>query len=62
MRYARLRQIHAVRDALLAADPNSTTVTSVLVEHDIHQFGRFAGVYRSLFGELPSETLSRGNG
>ena len=59
-RYARLRQIHIVRDALLAADSRSTTVTAVLIQHDISQFGRFAGVYRSLFGESPSETLCRG--
>jgi AraC family ethanolamine operon transcriptional activator len=59
-RYARLRQLHAVRNALLDADPGSTTVTAVLVQYNIDQFGRFAGVYRSLFGESPSETLSRG--
>jgi AraC family ethanolamine operon transcriptional activator len=59
VRYARLRQIHAVRDALLAADPRSTTVTAVLTQHDVDQFGRFAGLYHSLFGESPSETLSR---
>lgn len=58
-RYARLRKIHAVRDALLAADSSSTTVTAVLIQHDISQFGRFAGVYRELFGESPSETLAR---
>ncbi len=58
-RYFRLRQLHSVRDALVAANPVTTTVTDVLVQHDIDQFGRFAGVYRSLFGELPSQTLSR---
>lgn len=60
-RYIRLRQLHSVRDALLAANPDATTVTDVLVQHDIDQFGRFAGAYRSLFGELPSQTLSRPN-
>lgn len=59
VRYLRLRHLHSVRDALLAANPDTTTVTDVLVQHDIDQFGRFAGVYRSLFGELPSQTLSR---
>lgn len=60
VRYARLRLLHSVRDALLAADPTSTTVTAIFVQHDIDQFGRFAGAYRSLFGELPSQTLHRG--
>jgi AraC family ethanolamine operon transcriptional activator len=60
VRYLRLRQLHSVRDALLAANPATTTVTNVLLRHEIDQFGRFAGVYRSLFGELPSETLRRG--
>ncbi len=59
VRYLRLRHLHSVRDALLAANPDTTTVTDVLVRHHINQFGRFAGVYRSLFGELPSQTLSR---
>ena len=59
VRYLRLRQLHSVRDALLAANPDTTTVTDILLQHDIEQFGRFAGVYRSLFGELPSQTLSR---
>ncbi|WP_161604365.1 AraC family transcriptional regulator [Roseiconus nitratireducens] len=59
VRYLRLRQLHSVRDALLAANPETTTVTDVFVRHDIRQFGRFAGVYRTLFGELPSQTLSR---
>jgi AraC family ethanolamine operon transcriptional activator len=59
VRYIRLRQIHAVRDALLVANPRRTTVSAVLTQHDVNQFGRFAGVYRSLFGESPSDTLSR---
>lgn len=58
-RYLRLRQLHNVRDALLAANPGSTNVTNVLVQHGMDQFGRCAGQYRSLFGELPSQTLSR---
>ncbi len=59
VRYLRLQKLHSVRDALLAANPDTTTVTDVFVQHDIRHFGRFAGVYRTLFGELPSQTLSR---
>jgi AraC family ethanolamine operon transcriptional activator len=60
-RLAKLRKFHSVRDALLAANPMYTSVTDVLVQHEINQFGRFAGAYRSLFGELPSQTLYRGS-
>ncbi len=62
VRYLRLRQLHSIRDALLAANPETTTVTDVFVQHDIRHFGRFAGVYRTLFGELPAQTLSRVKG
>ncbi len=59
-RYARLRRFHVLRDALLAADPAATNVSSVLASFGILDFGRFAGAYRALFGELPSQTIRRG--
>lgn len=55
--YLQLRQLHQVRRALVAADPEPTTVSSVLIEHGVWAFGRFAANYRKQFGELPSETL-----
>ena len=57
--YLRLRQLHAVRRALLAADPTQTTVARVLADHEVWAFGRFAANYRKLFGEPPSQTLIR---
>jgi transcriptional regulator GlxA family with amidase domain len=56
-RYLQLRQLHQARHALVAADPEETTVSSVLIEHGVWSFGRFAAKYRKLFAELPSQTL-----
>ena len=58
-RYLQLRQLHGVRRHLLVADPDETTVTNVMTQWGIWEFGRFAGIYRGHFGELPNETLRR---
>jgi AraC family ethanolamine operon transcriptional activator len=57
-RYLQLRHLHQVARVLHAADPEEETVSSVLLRHGEWEFGRFAGRYKQLFGELPSETLS----
>ncbi|MBV8576071.1 MAG: helix-turn-helix domain-containing protein, partial [Acetobacteraceae bacterium] len=44
------------RRALRAAGPTAT-VTEIATRHGFWHFGRFAGVYRSAFGEAPSATL-----
>ena len=45
--------------AVFAAGPEETTVTDVMTRWGVWEFGRFAGIYRGHFGELPSETLRR---
>lgn len=55
----RLSQVHAV---LRTADPQSTTVRQVAHAHGFYELGRFAGAYRQLFGEAPSQTLQRPRG
>jgi len=55
--YLQLRQLHQVRHALQAADPEAASVSDVLTEHNVWEFGRFAARYRRLFGECPSESL-----
>jgi AraC family ethanolamine operon transcriptional activator len=57
VRYLNLRTLHQVRRALKAADPSRATVTEIATQFGVWQFGRFARDYRSLFRELPSETL-----
>jgi AraC family ethanolamine operon transcriptional activator len=56
-RYLQLRQLHQVRRLLKSSDAESTTVTRLLFGQGVSQLGRFASRYRTLFGELPSETL-----
>jgi AraC-like DNA-binding protein len=58
-KYLLLRRMHLARQALSRADQDDLTVTDVATQYGFWQFGRFAGQYKSLFGELPSETLRR---
>jgi AraC family ethanolamine operon transcriptional activator len=58
-RYMKLWQLHQVRRALRSADVRGATVTDVATCHGFYELGRFAGAYKSLFGEAPSETLNK---
>jgi AraC-like DNA-binding protein len=59
IRFLTLRRMHLARRALLRADPLKSTVTRIATDHGFWELGRFAVVYRTLFGESPSETLRR---
>jgi transcriptional regulator GlxA family with amidase domain len=58
-RYLLLRRMHLARRALREADLGGATVTEIAAGYGFWQFGRFAGAYRWLFGEMPSITLRR---
>ena len=57
--YLMLRRMHLARRALQLADNSVTTITETATQFGFWHFGRFAGVYRSIFGESPSATLNR---
>jgi len=59
LKFINLRRMNLVREALRHCDPESTSIANIAAQHGFWHLGRFAGNYRELFGELPSETFSR---
>lgn len=57
--YVRTERLHAVRQDLVRADADATTVAEVARRWGFAHLPRFAQHYRSAFGELPHETLRR---
>lgn len=57
MAYVRRVRLDRVREALLTADPGTTTVAEIARSWGFAHLGRFAIEYRRRFGERPSETL-----
>lgn len=57
--YLKLRQLNMVRRALRGKCDPSSSITSIMSEYGVTEFGRFASEYKALFGERPSETAAR---
>jgi AraC-like DNA-binding protein len=57
MMYLRRLRLYRVHAELAANSPDLVTVTTVASRWGFVHLGRFAGQYRQLFGETPSETL-----
>jgi AraC family ethanolamine operon transcriptional activator len=58
VRYLKLRRLNQVRRGLRAPDAATASVTDIALRAGFYDLGRFAGEYRALFGELPSQTLA----
>ena len=54
--YLRLRRLHLVRRKLTTTRREECTVSAAAASLGFFEFGRFAGEYRAMFGELPSQT------
>jgi len=59
VRYLKIRRLNGVRRELSAREVGPRDVATAAHRWGFLELGRFAGEYRSLFGELPSETLRR---
>jgi AraC family ethanolamine operon transcriptional activator len=59
-RYLTLKRLTAVRAELRRSDPALIKVTDTAIKYGFWELGRFAQDYRRMFGERPSETLSKG--
>ena len=60
-RYMRWSRLNDARRALLSAPNLPGTVTSIATEFGFFELGRFATMYKALFGERPSDTLRGAN-
>jgi transcriptional regulator GlxA family with amidase domain len=59
MNYLVRLRLHRVRQALLSAAPESTTISIEALNWGFWHFGEFSRAYKDCFGELPSDTLRR---
>lgn len=57
--FLKVYQLNYVRRTMLSEASLSLTVTRLLAACSVREFGRFAGEYKALFGELPSQTRKR---
>lgn len=58
-RYLKMRQLNLVRRAIRQNGSAPASVTDILTQHGVTEFGRFAIEYKALFRESPAETLQK---
>jgi AraC family ethanolamine operon transcriptional activator len=58
-RYVAVLRLNAMRRELLNASEDNLRVADLAARYGVVHLGRFAGDYRQMFGELPSQTLRR---
>ncbi|MGD1704709.1 helix-turn-helix transcriptional regulator [Dapis sp. BLCC M229] len=59
MQFVKRQRLQKVREALLLANPQTSTVVDIASRYGFWNSGRFAAEYRKLFHENPTETLRR---
>lgn len=57
VRFFRLQRLAKARELLLASDGSTGAVKAAAMANGFTELGRFSGLYRSIYGELPSQTL-----
>ena len=58
-RYMLVERLGAVRRVLRDPSNQTARVTDVAARYGFSELGRFAGYYRKVYGETPSDTLRR---
>ena len=56
--YAVAQRLQSVRECLRDPGDHGEPIRAVAARHGFTEPGRFSGLYRTMFGELPSETLT----
>jgi len=59
MTYLREVRLNRVHEALTAAAPDATTVSTIAARWGFHHPGRFAATYRKKFGRMPTEPCAK---
>ncbi|NES66230.1 MAG: helix-turn-helix transcriptional regulator, partial [Okeania sp. SIO2D1] len=59
MRYLKVRRLNAVRQRLKASEPENCTIFFLASEFGFYSPSHFTRDYKTMFGELPSETLAK---
>ncbi|MGD1809164.1 helix-turn-helix domain-containing protein [Dapis sp. BLCC M126] len=59
MRYLKIRRLNAVRQHLKASEPENCTIAILASEFGFYSPSHFTRDYKTMFGELPSETLRK---
>ena len=57
--YIKYIRLNRVKKALQFSAPKTISINKVAEQHGFWHMGQFAGDYKKLFGELPSETLAK---
>ena len=57
MAYLKTLRLYAVRTQLQQAEPTATAIAEIAKRFGFRSLGHFSRDYKTMFGELPSETL-----